>query len=341
MFSYIPYSDSTINLFPTRAYYPTYSRSPNYCTTDAYARALAQERALERKSRLAAAYYDDGDLYGFRGYPGRRAMLEERTREEAIERAKLAEQRKRQLELEAQAREVLALETRNAAASKIQSTYRTHQSLRAISSLEADFQALKAAFEFPTVLDYVSGTGEIVSVHTTTNTTAATITDGSGELRDVKLAYTQHNAPFHLYTHTLSQLLSNLDGVESRGVKEVRDRRREVVNRVEGEAQWLERWWKGVWARQGQDVIELAPPVGNPLADVTAHTTNSPSPTSAATGTASADSPLATSPSPSEHTTTTMNYDGELETGYESMLLHNDEETEYESATEESDFVIV
>lgn len=69
----------------------------------------------------------------------------------------------------------------------------------------------------------------------------------SKRVTDAKLAYTHTNAPLHAYTESLVQLLNKLDAVESGGDRKVRESRREVVRMIEGEAEEVEGWWRGVW----------------------------------------------------------------------------------------------
>jgi hypothetical protein len=48
-----------------------------------------------------------------------------------------------------------------------------------------------------------------------------------------RLTYTARNAPVRYYEHALSALLGQLDAIESSGSERVRERRKEVVGRVE------------------------------------------------------------------------------------------------------------
>ncbi|BGP29693.1 hypothetical protein JCM10296v2_001432 [Rhodotorula toruloides] len=57
-----------------------------------------------------------------------------------------------------------------------------------------------------------------------------------------KLDYTSTNAPVHGYEDALTKLLMELDGVESGGDLDVRTRRKELVKKVESEAQRVEKW---------------------------------------------------------------------------------------------------
>ncbi|KAJ6463431.1 hypothetical protein C8R45DRAFT_1080381 [Mycena sanguinolenta] len=95
------------------------------------------------------------------------------------------------------------------AATTLQSAFRAHRAHRAISTLSTQFDALRAGFEVPRMIDYQTGEG-VVSF--------------------------------------LARLLVSLDAVESRGNTAIRARRRGVVRRIEVEASRLECFWRGVWA---------------------------------------------------------------------------------------------
>ncbi|KZP07621.1 hypothetical protein FIBSPDRAFT_762673, partial [Athelia psychrophila] len=140
---------------------------------------------------------------------------------------------------EPQRKPIPSLEEQEAAAVKIQTIYRTRLALSHITSIEAEFDQLKSSFEVPQTLDFADGAA-IVSLPTSIQAG-----DTSSERAEsAKLAYTARNAPLHLYVHTLSQILTKLDGVESHGVKRVRSCRREVVRRVEAEAERIEGIWR-------------------------------------------------------------------------------------------------
>jgi hypothetical protein len=97
-------------------------------------------------------------------------------------------------------------------------------SLEAIQSLETSFHVLEDDFKMPRQLDFRSSSA------------LANDTDSSDEATATaspKLSFTSTNAPIHNYTHALSQLLSQLDAIESFGSDEVRVRRKLVVEMVE------------------------------------------------------------------------------------------------------------
>jgi hypothetical protein len=99
------------------------------------------------------------------------------------------------------------------------------RSIEEINSIEAHFLALESDFVFPRTLDFSPTISRTYSYA------------GS----DIKLAHTAVNAPIHNFTHALSLLLNQLDAVESYGNDDVRGRRKEVVLRVEGALQDVER----------------------------------------------------------------------------------------------------
>ena len=61
------------------------------------------------------------------------------------------------------------------------------------------------------------------------------------------LTYSSINTPIHQYEEELNRLLTALDAVESGGDRKIRESRRELVKKVEKEAQRLERWKVTVW----------------------------------------------------------------------------------------------
>jgi hypothetical protein len=135
------------------------------------------------------------------------------------------------------------------AATKIQTHYRIHRALRAISALASQFESLKASFIPPTTIDYQAGDGTVSSVPVP----ASESSSSTASTADVKLAFTPTNVPLHTYIELLSRLLVSLDAVESRGDRGVRERRRAVVRAVEAEAARVEAFWRGVWAAHHQE----------------------------------------------------------------------------------------
>ena len=92
------------------------------------------------------------------------------------------------------------------------------RSVAAISQISRTFESLKRSFTFPA--------GPLVPV------------PGSQAPR---LAYNATNAPIHAYEHALSELLTELDGVDSFGFRGVREHRKEVVVKIEKELEALEK----------------------------------------------------------------------------------------------------
>ncbi|EED77627.1 predicted protein, partial [Postia placenta Mad-698-R] len=141
----------------------------------------------------------------------------------------------------------------DAAARKIQETYHAHaaraNALRTIADLCTRFDGLRSNFVFPAALDFVVPGGGQIAVRAgaevlASATQASPVADDAAEPTRPDLAYTPGNAPLHAYLEELSRLLTALDAVESRGVAEVKGRRRALVREVEGEAESVERRWK-------------------------------------------------------------------------------------------------
>ena len=123
-------------------------------------------------------------------------------------------------------------EAEESAASTLQTHYRTRLALRSIHSIIHSFHLLKSSFSFPASLDFQSSPSSSTSSSPTP-----------------KLAYTPRNTPLHAYTEALAKLLLQLDGVESYGVRRVREARKAVVMGVEGELERVEREVGSVWER--------------------------------------------------------------------------------------------
>ncbi|EIN05927.1 hypothetical protein PUNSTDRAFT_127808 [Punctularia strigosozonata HHB-11173 SS5] len=141
----------------------------------------------------------------------------------------------------------------HAAASKIQTFYRTNlprrKALASIASVGERFDKLKSEFSFPATVDFILD-GETVHVTPppTPSLSSDTVDSGETETENTpRLAYTHNNTPLHAYAEQLNRLLISLDTVESGGDKAVRERRKEMVRKVEAEAENLDRWRKQVW----------------------------------------------------------------------------------------------
>jgi hypothetical protein len=136
---------------------------------------------------------------------------------------------------------------REQAATKIQTTYRRHRTLAAISALQAQFKKLCEEFKMPQSLDFqyegkvslpiVSEESKEGEVAKPTPTVSA------------KLGYTPNNAPLHGHIEQLNRLLIALDGVESLGDPTVRSKRKEVVKEIESEVERVEGLWRAAWQR--------------------------------------------------------------------------------------------
>ncbi|KAJ6463434.1 hypothetical protein C8R45DRAFT_940389 [Mycena sanguinolenta] len=146
-------------------------------------------------------------------------------------------------------------EQRESAALTLQSHFRAHRAHRAISALSSQFDALRAGFLPPAVIDYQTPAG-VVSVPVPPSTTTPSADPENENGPPAKLAYTPTNVPLHTYAELLARLLVSLDAVESRGNTAVRERRRAVVRRVESEAARLECFWRGVWRKHLEDEEE-------------------------------------------------------------------------------------
>ncbi|KAL0061575.1 hypothetical protein AAF712_011602 [Marasmius tenuissimus] len=145
------------------------------------------------------------------------------------------------------------------AATKIQTSYRIHRSLKSIDSLSRRFCDLKSAFTLPRSLDFqilIPEQHVSIPLENLNPSSARDALTSAGlnmftldRISTPKLAYTHANAPIHGYVESLNRLLTSLDGVESFGQKEVRERRKEVVRAVESEAARIENTWKELWNR--------------------------------------------------------------------------------------------
>ncbi|KGB77261.1 hypothetical protein CNBG_3099 [Cryptococcus deuterogattii R265] len=99
-------------------------------------------------------------------------------------------------------------------------------SLASLARTEQQLATLKTSFTFPSRLSF------------------AQTTPGS---HPPPLLFNRLNAPYHAQTNALLHLLLQADSVESNGDKEVRNRRKEVVKKVEEEIANLERHRDDLW----------------------------------------------------------------------------------------------
>ncbi|KAF7327832.1 BAG domain protein [Mycena kentingensis (nom. inval.)] len=100
--------------------------------------------------------------------------------------------------------------------------------IAAVKRIEQALARLTAQFVFPPQLDF------------------------SLDAKAPSLPFTHCNAPVRRYEHALSELLAELDAVESSGDAEVRKERRRVVGLVERELDALERVVEGRWKVFGE-----------------------------------------------------------------------------------------
>lgn len=64
----------------------------------------------------------------------------------------------------------------------------------------------------------------------------------NASIENPKLAFNSTNAPVHAYEDALMKLIIKLDGIESDGDSSIRDQRKRLVKRVEGELARLDEW---------------------------------------------------------------------------------------------------
>jgi len=152
------------------------------------------------------------------------------------------------------------------AASVIQQQYRLHLSSKALDDVASQFESLKNAFVYPTVIEFQeTGTEDAhVTVHATRPPSDDEETmDVDGQ--EPKLAYTATNYPIHNYTDALDKLLMKLDGVESWGKKEIRDKRRGIVHEISKESSRLDRYLKQAWmdSLKKEQPVEVVPVVSS------------------------------------------------------------------------------
>ncbi|CEL59614.1 hypothetical protein RSOLAG1IB_03547 [Rhizoctonia solani AG-1 IB] len=114
-------------------------------------------------------------------------------------------------------------------------------SLNSIAQLQGKYESLRSGFTFPSNLVFAPTKGPITPASAPT------------------LPYNPINAPVHAYENALTNLLTELDAVESFGDEHVRDVRRSLVKSVEAELETLEEKKRAAW-RDQQD-SEVAVPV--------------------------------------------------------------------------------
>ncbi|CAE6397928.1 unnamed protein product [Rhizoctonia solani] len=119
-------------------------------------------------------------------------------------------------------------------------------SLNSIAQLQGKYESLRSGFTFPSNLAFAPSKGPITPASTPT------------------LLYNPTNAPVHAYENALTNLLTELDAVESFGDDHVRDTRRSLVKSVEAELEALEERKRAAW-RDQQSVEVVAPAQFDPI----------------------------------------------------------------------------
>ncbi|KAF8170294.1 hypothetical protein K438DRAFT_1982808 [Mycena galopus ATCC 62051] len=118
-----------------------------------------------------------------------------------------------------------------------------------VHAIDASFTALSSEFVFPLQLDFSTS-------RTTSPTRRATAAEESVMAR---LSYSAQNQPVRFYHQALSGLLARLDAVDSFGDEGLRHGRKEVVGRVEGAMDEVERVVEAKWRRwAGRERVEAA-----------------------------------------------------------------------------------
>ncbi|KAJ6604164.1 hypothetical protein DFH09DRAFT_1121824 [Mycena vulgaris] len=128
-----------------------------------------------------------------------------------------------------------------------------------VKAIDASFHALSSEFVFPAQLDF--STSRTASPNRVTGTTEP-------ESAVARLSYSAHNQPVRFYQQALSRLLAQLDEVESFGDEGLRHARKEVVGRVEGALDELERVIEARWrkfAGKEERKEAIAEPVSVPV----------------------------------------------------------------------------
>ncbi len=117
---------------------------------------------------------------------------------------------------------------------------RPKQPMDTIESIEQEFVDLEYKFKFPTSVDFLPGTSSTPS-----------------------LAYTSNNMPLRSFEHALTSLLTPLDAIDSAGLAEVRDARKDLVRRIEKVLNELEASKLGVWREQNKAEGTIETPVAD------------------------------------------------------------------------------
>ncbi|KAH7343733.1 hypothetical protein B0J17DRAFT_625377 [Rhizoctonia solani] len=122
-------------------------------------------------------------------------------------------------------------------------------SLNSIALLQGKYESLRSGFTFPSDLVFASSNRITPALAPT-------------------LIYNPTNAPVHAYENALTNLLTELDAVESYGDEHVRDVRRSLVKSVEAELEALEEKKRETWRNQQESKVVAPVPVESTLAPV-------------------------------------------------------------------------
>jgi len=101
----------------------------------------------------------------------------------------------------------------------------------------------------PEAIDYLSADGKVIALKVDTVNLSARPETTSELKPSARLAFTHTNIPIRAYDEDLNRILGKLDAVESWGEKKVRERRRDVVRKVELEAARVEFIWVEIWKK--------------------------------------------------------------------------------------------
>ncbi|KAJ7151516.1 hypothetical protein C8R46DRAFT_1357758 [Mycena filopes] len=117
-----------------------------------------------------------------------------------------------------------------------------------VAAIDATFTALANEFVFPAELDFGSSSRS-ASPARSASPTPSSATNDSATSVIARLSYSARNQPVRFYHQALSGLLGQLDAVESFGDEGVRKERKEVVGRVEGALDEVEKVVEARWRR--------------------------------------------------------------------------------------------
>ncbi|KAJ6626866.1 hypothetical protein B0H10DRAFT_2210751 [Mycena sp. CBHHK59/15] len=124
-----------------------------------------------------------------------------------------------------------------------------------VKAIDASFTALSSEFVFPAQLDF------------STSRTSSPNRTGEPESVTSRLSYSAHNQPVRFYHQALNGFLGQLDSVESFGDDALRHQRKDIVGRVEGALDELERVIEACWRKfigKEERKEEMATPVSEP-----------------------------------------------------------------------------